>query len=435
MVSSGGRRAKRVFASFSAHAPRDGTGGGARAALALNGNLGWVLALALCAAYLAFFVQLTSFPLQDYPNHVARGAVMADLLFHHGARWGQQFTVQPMVVPYILGDLILAVTMELFGTAGGAGVFTALVLLSLPCALLFYMSVNRLAPQARLLVFLVGLYLSTDWFLLMGFMAFRLAVAGVVFTLALADLLRARWSVPMFAVYVCALLLCYLVHLSWLVFFVVVLGISGAFRWWFGTTSIRREIVLWVPMLVLLAWQFLLVSSHEEGTPAPFPLAWGSITLKLVSLLTGLEGFGGHLAQLLIVLLILCIFWPIRHWLLQRQAWLQPPVLEQLAIAAAFLAIYIILPRELEYSTFIDLRALPILVLFGIFAVLRVPPRDSRGREFSTTPVLVLALLLAIGNLAYLMYHVGQSNAWMSRYRMVVQAIPAGAKVDRKSVV
>src|SRR5262249_16993935 len=156
--------------------------------------------------------------------------VMADLLFHHGVRFGQEFSTQLIAVPYILGDLVLATSVELFGTVGGAGVFTVLVLLSLPCALIFYMSVNKLAPRGRLLVFLLTLYLSTDWFWLMGFMAFRLSVAAIVATLALADLLRRRWSVAMYLVYSGALVLSYLIHLTWLVFFAVVLGVSAAVR-------------------------------------------------------------------------------------------------------------------------------------------------------------------------------------------------------------
>ncbi len=401
-------------------------------ALGLNGKLGWTAALAICAAYLAFFVQLTSFPLQDYPNHVARGAVMADLLFHHGARFGGQFAVQLMPVPYILGDLLLAGSMELLGTTGGAGVFTALLLLSLPCALLLYMGVNRLAPRARPLLFLVGLYLSTDWFFLMGFMAFRLSIAALVVTLALADLLRRRWSVPMFCVYVAALVLSYLVHLTWLVFFAVVLGVSAVVRWWFATTSARREIWLFVPVLALLAWQFGFVQillPQGAGVSPLYEPEWGGVGLKVKSLLMEFGGFGGHLAEPMMVLLALCLFWPVRHTL-RLLGWIHNPgVLEQLAIAAAFLALYVILPRDLDYTAFVDIRALPIVVLFVIFALLRMPAEASGGSAFATGPALVLAALLATGNLAYLAFHVGQNNAWLTRYRTVVRSIPENASV------
>jgi hypothetical protein len=396
--------------------------------LALNGKLGWTIALAICAAYLVFFARLTSFPLQDYPNHIARAVVMADLLFHHGARFGQQFTVELMLVPYILGDLVLATAVELFGTTVGAGVFTALVLLSLPCALLFYMSVNRLAPQARLLVFMLSLYLSTDWFFLMGFMAFRLAIAALIITLALADLLRRRWSTPGFAIYVCALVLSYLIHLSWLVFFAIILGLSGAVRWWFGKTSVRREICLMVPVLALMAWQVGFVPAPEANTPAVYREEWHGLVAKFNALLTEFRAFGGHLAEPLILMLALCVVWPVRRAIIGR-TWMKPAVLEQLAIVLAFLVIYIALPRALKHTSFIDLRALPVMALFIIIAVLHVPAETSSAREFGTHSVLTLAMLLAIGNLAYLRLHVGQNNVWMAHYRAIVKSVPEGAPV------
>jgi hypothetical protein len=246
--------------------------------------------------------------------------------------------------------------------------------------------------------------------------------------LAFADLLRRRWSVSIFAAYAGALAVCYLTHLSWLVFFAVALGVSGAVRWWFGTTSVKREIGLWVPVLLLLAWQFFLVPPQGNGVSVEYPPEWGGVLQKGNSLLMEFQGFGGHLAEPLIFLLGLCIFWPMRHSL-YRQAWAKPAVLEKLAIALAFLAVYFAMPRETQYAAYIDLRALPMLVLFVILAVLYVPPEESAGRSFGTTPVVALAMLLAVGNLAYLMYHIGQNNTWMSRYRSVVQQIPAGATV------
>jgi hypothetical protein len=403
---------------------------------ALNVKLGWVLVLTLTAAYLVCFVRLTSFPLEDYPNHVARGLVLSDLLFHHGARFGHEFSVAPMLVPYILPDLILATAIGLFGTVGGAGFFMVLVLLSLPCALLFYLYVNRLARQAWPFVVLLGLYLSTDWFFLMGFMAFHLAIAALIVTLALADLLRRRWSVAIFAVYSCVLLFSYLIHLSWLVFFAMVLGISGAARWWFGNPSarrdiLRREIWLYAPMIALLAWHFGVMQAvrpQGAGLPPEFDLEWGSFSLKFYGLLMALRGFGGRMPEAMILLLGLCLVWPIRHTL-RSGAWKKPVVLEQLVIAGAFLVVYAALPRELKFTGFVDIRALPFIALFVILAVLHLPPEASQGEEFSAPFVLALVTLLAIGNLAYLMLHVAQDNVWIARYRGVVQSVPEGASV------
>ncbi len=421
---------------LSTPASPDGTTRWAPLSIALNVKLGWLLVLALSTAYVASFVRLSSLPLEDYPNHVARGFVLSDLLFHHGTRFGQQFSVTPMLIPYILPDLVLASAIGLLGTTGGAAFFMALVLLSLPCALLFYLHVNGLAPRARPFVVLLGLYLSTDWFFMTGFMAFRLAIAALIVTLALADLLRRRWSVVMFVVYACALLLSYLIHLSWLVFFAMVLGISGVARWWFGSPSarrdiLRREIWLYTPMIVLLAWHFGFMQAERPqgaGLPPEFEPEWRGFSLKLYSLLMPFRGFGGRIAEAMICLFGLCMAWPIRHTL-RLGAWKKPVVLEQWVIAVAFLGVYAALPRQLEFASFIDIRALPFIALFVMLAVLYLPSQSSQGEEFSGPSALALATLLATGNLAYLAFHASQANMWMTRYRQVVQFVPEGASV------
>ena len=143
----------------------------------------------ICAAYVACIVRLTSFPMQDYANHVARADVMADLLFHHGARFGQVFQVHLTPLPYVLPDLILMSAVEIFGVAAGAALFSSLVILSLPCALLFYARSCNIPRRARPFVFLLGLYLSIDWFFIAGFLAFQLSLALIVMSLALAEIL------------------------------------------------------------------------------------------------------------------------------------------------------------------------------------------------------------------------------------------------------
>src|SRR6185437_4662137 len=125
--------------------------------------IGWPAVTLLTAGYLVLISRLTSFPFEDFPNHLARAKVLADLLFHHGRQWGGLFSFHWQLVPYLLHDLILTSLVATLGTTAGGVVFNGLVVLSLPCALLYYMQVNRLAPQARPLVVLVSLYLATDW--------------------------------------------------------------------------------------------------------------------------------------------------------------------------------------------------------------------------------------------------------------------------------
>ncbi|MDB6091596.1 MAG: hypothetical protein JWN85_4380 [Gammaproteobacteria bacterium] len=392
-------------------------------------RLGWAAAAVLYAAYAAYIAQLTSLPFQDSPNHLARGAVLADLLFQHGAQFGQIFAFHFRPIPYILHDLLLAGCIELFGPAAGAGVFNTVVLLSLPGALLFYMHANDLAPRARWLICLISLYLSTDWFFLAGFTAFRLALAMIVVNLGLADMLRRRWSAPRVAAFVAVLWLGYLIHLTTLVFFTTALAVGGAVRLLHRQTNVRLEICLLFPAIALLALHFgVLVEPYSAANPRAYLFEWGDLGLKIESLLDEFERFDGRLSKPMMAALAGCLLWPIRRDL-HRSALNKPAVLEQLALAVVFVGVYLVLPRDYGEAAFVDVRALPMVALFLIFACLHVADDGSAGRAFNTLPVLVLAVLLAVTNLAYLAIHLNGSNAKSARYRAVVASVPRGAYV------
>jgi hypothetical protein len=392
-------------------------------------RLGWATAAILCAAYLGYIAQLTSLPFQDYPDHLVRGAVIADLLFEQGTRFGQVFALHLTPIPYVLHDLLLAGCVESFGPVAGGIVFNTLVLLSLPCALLLYMHVNDLTPHARWPVLLISLYLSTDWFFLAGFTAFRLALAMIVVSLALADALRRRQSAARFALYVLTLFLGYLIHFSSLVFFTVALATSGLVRLLFRRTTIRMEIYLLIPVVALLALHFgVLVEPYDATNPREYVFEWGDLSQKYYGLLYEFERFDGRLAKPMMLTLAACLLWPVRHEL-RWYALKIPAVVEQLTLAGVFLGVYIVFPRVYADAAFVDIRALPMVTLFLIFACLHLAQERSSGREFDTLPVYVLATLLGVANFAYLAVHLNKSNATIARYRAVVAAIPHGSYV------
>jgi hypothetical protein len=389
----------------------------------------WIVSLLAWLVYAAYFAQLTSFPLQDYPNHLARAAILADLLFHGGHRFGAAYEFHLALAPYLLHDALLTGLVGLFGVVGGAAAFSTAVFISLPCALIFYLRANDLAPQARLFIVIISLYLATDWFFLMGFMAFRLALACIIVATALTDMLRRRWSRSTFVVYSAVLVLGYLIHLTSLVFFAPVLAISSVLRLWTRRTLLRQELLLWIPVAALLLLHFAVVATpHDAAHPSPYLYYWGSFHQKLRRLNWEFERFDGRPSPVMTYILIVSVVWAIRrhlHW----RALLRVEVLENLAIAAAFVAIYAILPSAYEESTYVDVRALCMVSLFLLLAALHLPPRPSLGADFNTRTVLALALFLACVNFAYLVWHMSRNDAWLSRYRQVVAAIPAGAKV------
>jgi hypothetical protein len=392
--------------------------------------VGWPAAALLAAGYLALISRLTSFPFEDLPNHLARAKVLADLLFHHGARWGGVFAFHWQPVPYLLHDLVLTSLVAALGTTAGGVVFNGLVLSALPCALLYYVHVNKLAPQARPLVILVSLYLATDWFFLVGFAAFRLAIALLIVCIALADALRDRWSARLYGVYVAVVLAGYFDHLTVLIFLAATLAVSGTVRALSGYSSIRTEMRLAVPVLVLLVLYFAVFAGpRHPASPGIYSLDWGSVAQKLQGLQDELYRFGGRVNRPMTALLAFCLLWPVRRELLSQRL-LAPAVLERIALAVTFLGIYIVLPATYSGAAYVDVRALPMIVLFILFAVLHL---DSAAREsdskFAGAPALAAAVVLAAVNLAYVGWHLERDNTWMEGYRAIVARIPRGALV------
>jgi hypothetical protein len=389
----------------------------------------WGIALLAWLVYAGYFAQLTSFPFQDYPNHFTRATILADLLFHGGERFGNSFELHFAPAPYIFHDLLLTCLVALFGTVAGAAAFMTLVLICLPCALLYYMHVNELPLRARLFVLLVSLYLATDWFFLMGFTAFRLGLAFILVTLAITDTLRRHWSRSSCVAYVLTLTLGYLTHLTSLVFFAPVLAVTGAVRLAFGSTSRRRELLLWLPVATLLLIHFgFIAMPHDAAHPPAYSYFWGTLQDKVRRLNWEFERFDGRPSPVMMYTLLACVVWAVRRHL-SRAAFAKPEVIEHCAVAATFLVIYLILPNAYEDSTFVDVRALCMVALFLLLGALHLPPRAEAGRAFGAPAAVVLALLLAGVNFAYLVLHMGRNDAWLNRYRQVVAAIPARAKV------
>ncbi len=389
--------------------------------------MAWAVALCLCAAYVVWIASLRTFPLQDFPNHVARGVIMADLLFHHGTQFGSSYALSWVPVPYLLHDLVLMIAIELFGPRTGGAVFLTIVFLSLPAAMLYYMRATRLAPQAAVFAFLVSLYLASDWFFVMDFMAYRLGLAFVIVSFALAQRLRAQWSRSRYALYVLAIVLGYLTHLAAPVFYAAVLGVSAVVRLALHTSTLRREVSLALPIAAVLAAHFLVIGPLTT-TVAPYDYVWGTVHEKLTHALYQFDRFGARPAWVLPLILAACLLWPVRRSL-TLPALARPAVLEALAIALAFIALYVVMPEQRADSAFVDVRALSVTVLMVLIACLNLADPAARGRTFVTWPVLSLAAALAVVNLAYLAKHVGADDAFLTRYRQADAVIPIGARV------
>ncbi len=383
----------------------------------------------LTLSYVVFFARLTSFPYQDFPNHLTRAVVLADLLFHDGATFGRMFDFSFMPVPYILGDLALAGLVQLFGATAAGTLWTLLVLLSWPAALLFLAHVTGLSRNGRLFVLLVGLFLATDWFFLLAFTQFRLAMALMVVALGVAHLLRLRWTGQRFAWFCVLLAVGYFTHLVYVIFLAPCLIVSGAVRLYFRRTNWRTELMLVAPVLAVMAWHFGYADhAYRTDAEAPYTWLWGTPALKIDGLQSEFIRYGTRFAKAQMLLFAIAICWGLWHDLRSNRL-LKPQVVEPLALAVTFLGIYVVLPSRYSQAAYVDVRALLPIFLFVVLARVHLADEASTRTPLGGIFSLTLVALLSLLNLGYLALHVPRNDAWGMEYRALVARIPNGASV------
>jgi hypothetical protein len=384
---------------------------------------GFVAFALITAAYVIVFARFTMFPFQDFPNHLTRATVLADLLFHHGATFGPMFEFRFMPVPYILGDLMLAGLVEIFGPTAAGALWNTVVLLSWPAALLFLTHVSGVSRNARLLVLFLSLYLATDWFFLMAFTQFRLGMALLVVALGVAHLLRLRFTTARFAWFCVLLLAGYSTHLAFVIFLAPALIVSAAVRLYFRRTTVRTELALIAPVLGVMLWHFGF-ADRAYWSEEPGLYIW---RFKLFGLQAEFLRFGTRFAKVLMLLFAVVLGWGL--WRdLQWRTLLKPQVVEMLALAVTFLCIYVVLPSRSSHVAYVDVRALALISLFIVLARVHLAEGATQP-AFGGPVVLPLAAILAMLNLGYLAIHLTRDDAWMSSYREVVARIPRNAAV------
>jgi hypothetical protein len=385
--------------------------------------------LAVTVVYVSALVLFSPLPLQDAPNHLARAAVMADLMFRHGRQFGSLYSYHFLLVPYILGDLVLACLVQLLGPVAAGALWSVLAFLSLPCALFAYLKARRTAADATAVLLLLSLFLATDSFFVMGFFSFRLAVAFVFFGLAAVERLRRDWSLGTYLGFVALMIAAYLTHFAAIIFLVGAIGASGALRLYLRTSRVGREVLLLAPLAAILAWHFLMAAGYRQPQDAVAePDFWGTLGGKFQYVLWDLERYGGAKNVLLMLSLAACLYFTVSQRKFLIRSILEPGVLEPWFLALTFLGLYIVLPSVYAGASFVDVRALALVAIFFLVGWFNVPPRVG-GRSQVNVLALGCALVLVLGNLAYLGKHFRDENRWIGQYRLIVAKIPLGARV------
>jgi hypothetical protein len=244
-----------------------------------------------------------------------------------------------------------------------------------------------------------------------------------------AELLRRQWSYTLFALYVVAIGLDYLMHLSSIIFLVAALGVTGPMRLWLRTTRLRTEIALFIPVIAALAWQFAVANGYREpGDPVTSAYFWGTWSSKFERLGSQFFHYAPRTDLVLFGTLLIALLTRVGlpRW---RDLRNQPLALEMLALAVTFLAMYFVLPLGYSEAYYVDTRPLPLVSFFFIAACMALPRPNPRTRSRREQLALALALLLAIGNLVYLSRHFLVDRAWIEEYRSIAAAVPNHGRV------
>jgi hypothetical protein len=393
-------------------------------------RLFWYAAAVVFGGYLALFAWCSPLALQDLPNHLARTSVMADLMFHHGARFGSEFELQYryLLVPYAFGDLLLTAAVELAGPQFASALWMSLAFLSLPAAVLYYLRTSGVARDFQLIGVLLAAYLSIDYSFTMGFLEFRLGIAFMLVALALGGKLRDRPSARLYCLYAGVLAVGYLVHLTAVAFLAAALAVTGALRLMRRTTSVRLELYLFAPIAVILGWHFGVAAHFHRASDMPLTAYTWRASRKTHTLVRSFIRYGGPSDRVLPFALLVCIGLMLRGRL-ERAALARRAFHELLALAATFLALFVVFPFAYEDASYVDLRALSAAVLFLLLACFALLPRDGVGRQGPAIAATVVALMMAVLNLAYISRQFARVGAWADGYRSLVALIPRGARV------
>ncbi len=362
--------------------------------------------------------------------------MLADLFFQHGAQFGNDFSFRFLFTSYLGGDVLLAALVQLFGVNGAAAIWAVLTFISLPAAVYFYLRVMEARIEVVLLMLFVSLFLTSDTFFVMGFFEFKLSIALALVGLATLELLRQRWSAPYFAIFAVLILVTYLVHLAAVVFIGALQGVSAVWRIAQRRSSLARELLLFAPVIGVLAWHFVGAAAYRQADDlVDSPDSWGTVARKMYDLSWDLRRYDRRQDTVVIgTLLIFLAASMLNRRVEYGKEWLSARVLEPLSYALVFFGLYFVLPFSQLEATYIDARALVLALLFLFLGLLSIrtaiePSSSSGGRGRTDAITISFAALAVYVNLAYLTFHLWKDSEWLAQYRATLAPIPPHASV------
>lgn len=408
------------------------------------------LFIALVALYAAFGLCLGNAPTQDFPDHLTRAHIIADLLFNHGAQFGDFFALKFSFFPYVVGDLLLASLDRCIGTAWACRVWIAGLIALLPLSVWFAVRRQGASELAAATAGVLALYVATDQFFILGFTNYLFSAGCAFFTLGWFYTAARTGRAGAYVCFALLLLLSYAVHLTALVFISIIIAVSLTFGIVTKRVTVRRAAVLMLAPVPLVLLQLIaapaIVFGHrphldqavhttalaDQGKPTASVASYTSLgahaahwrevaALKIVQLEFPAQRFNPIADGAFFALLIAAALFPILFsWSRSIRVAAEP-----LLIACVLLATYLLTPPVVGGVFYSDVRPLHYALLFLIIAGVRCAelyPRVPRAQFAS-------AMIVALANLLYLAAYMLPQNAAMQRYRALSAGIPRGTKV------
>jgi hypothetical protein len=392
--------------------------------------------IALALAHCVLFLGFRSLPLLDLPNHAARARIMADLLFDGGARFGALYTLEPALVPYFGADLPLVLLMHWLPPWTAATAYACLVFVALPVAVWVFARRAGLAAPAAWIAALLAQLVSADGTFIDGFAAFHLGLAALFMALAAALPFVERGGALRLGVFAGWVLVGYTMHLATPVVLAGALGGLLALRApWSKLALGRGALLLLVPVAVVVAYSLLQPAPQTAAAiaAAARPYVWSGPHAKLQALFgyfhdfdPGTDGLRrlGFAAALGATLLAQVIGGGARAGRALLRA-----ALPFVGSAGGCLLLYALLPASQGELFGIDLRALPVAIVFVTLAALAGFDGESLRRGWAGRLALLLALLLPAANVAYLAHSLRPADEAQNDVRTMLLALPRGARV------
>jgi hypothetical protein len=364
-----------------------------------------VFSVLTALAYTALFLSLSSTPLTDAPNHLARSAVMNSLWFDPHSPFQGTFAVNRSFMPYVLPDLGLVATIRIAGVAHAAPIWSTLTMLALVFAVWMYARQFLETNWAMTAAALCSWYLATNYFFILGFFSFQWGVAACFVAVAALETWR-RDKKGASICYVIACVLSYGTHLASFAMLVAIVGIVGVIR---KKTWLRFGAEL-LPLALLAGYHILYAPKTPPGISTHSTVA---------------DKFGHFLEAMfvrqnyVVDRTILLLFWAI----LLGAIWFGRRGARRWTLAATSglaAAIYFILPIGFGGIYYVDERALPFFYVPLLIFALRMLETSQPDRKL----LLVACSALAVANLASLASFLPRQNRQVAQYREALHTIP-----------